>query len=88
MVRTLIRLSLSILLIVLSLPFLAVSFVVASIGAVVAAGVTRLCRQQRAEKTGLDRPRPADSFSTDPFCFDHAIRAYEDLLGGYAWKRP
>lgn len=83
MVRTLIRLSLSILLIVLSLPFLAVSFAVASVGAVAAAVVTRLCRRQRAGKMGQGKQRPAD-----PYCFDHAIRAYEDLLGGYAWKRP
>lgn len=83
MVRESLRHSLSILLILLSLPFLAVSFLVAALCAAAAATVPHFHRQQQTSAIGLAKPRTVDQFG-----FGDALGAYEDLIGTHAWKRP
>jgi len=80
LVRTCLRHSLSILLILLSLPFLAVSFLIASLCAATAAALPRFHWPTQAEVDGRQR-------AVDQFGFEDAISAYEDLLGGQALKR-
>lgn len=82
MVRDCLRLSFSLVLILLSLPFLAVSFLVAALCAAVAAAFPHFRRRQ-AGATGLTRLRPVDEFG-----FEGALAAYEDLIGAHAWKQP
>ncbi len=74
---------LSILVILLSLPFLAVSFVIAALCAVVAAAFPRYRKQRRVAAIDLSRLRPVDEFA-----FSGALNAYEQLLAAHAWKRP
>lgn len=74
---------LSILLILLSLPFLAASFVVAALCAAVAAMFPRYRRQRRMAVIDPGRLRPVDEFA-----FEGALDAYEQLLDAQAWKRP
>jgi len=82
LVRNYLRHSLSILLILLSLPFLAVSFLVAALCAAAAAAFPNLHRQQQANAIGLGKPRTVDQFG-----FEDALTAYEDLIGTHAWNR-
>lgn len=83
MVRNFVRLSLSILLILLSVPFLAISFLVAALCAMVASALPRFHRQQHAGAMGLVKLRTVDQFG-----FEDALSAYENLIGAHAWKRP
>ena len=73
---------LSILLILLSLPFLAVSFVVAALCAAVAAMFPRYRRQRRVAAIDPSRLR-----SVDEFAFNGALNDYEQLLDAHAWKQ-
>lgn len=79
MVRYVVRLSLSILLILLSLPFLAISFLVASLCAAAVAALPRI--HQQAGDAGSGTLRPVDQFG-----FEDALAAYEELIGAHAWK--
>ena len=83
MVGNFVRLSLSMLLILLSLPFLAISFLIAALCAAVASLLPRFHRQQRAGAMARVKPRTAEQFG-----FDDALSAYENLIGAHAWKRP
>ena len=83
MVRHLVRLFLSAVLILLSLPFLAASFLIAAVCASVASALPRFHRRQASGPIGLQQLRRAD-----PLGFGYAISSYEDLIGTHAWKRP
>lgn len=83
MVGHFVRLSLSMLLILLSLPFLAISFLIAALCAAVAALLPRFDRQQRAGAMALVKLRTVDQFG-----FEDALGAYENLIGTHAWKQP
>lgn len=80
MLRDFVRLSLSLVLLLLALPFLAISFTVALLCAAVAALFPRYRRRRRAE-TGMRQ-------STNEFGFENALAAYEQLIGAHAWRRP
>ena len=82
MVRDCLRLSLSILVILLSLPFLAVSFLLAAFCAAAAAVFPRFHRQRQAGAIDLSKLRPVDEFG-----FENALDAYEELIGAHAWRR-
>ena len=80
--RNFVRVSLSILLILLSLPFLAVSFLVAALCATLASALPRFHHHQETGSMGSVRLRTVDQFG-----FEDALTAYEDLIGTHAWKR-
>jgi len=82
LVRNYLRHSLSILLILLSLPFLAVSFLIAALCAAAAATLPHFHRQPQASAIGHGKLRTVDQFG-----FGNALSAYEDLIGTHAWKR-
>jgi len=82
-VRDCLRLSFSMLLILLSLPFLAVSFLLAAVCAAVAAVFPRFHRPRQANALDLSKLRPVDEFG-----FEHALDAYEELIGAHAWRKP
>lgn len=82
MVRDCLRLSLSILLILLSLPFLAVSFLLAASCTAVAAAFPRFHKARQASAVDLRKLRPVDEFG-----FENALNAYEELIGAHAWRR-
>lgn len=83
MVRDLLLRLLSILLILLALPFLAVSFVIAALCAAVAAAFPRFRRPARSQSVPLKRLNPVDEFE-----FERALDAYEQLIVTHAWKKP
>lgn len=83
MVRHWVRLFLSAVLILLSLPFLAVSFLIAAICALAASAMPRF--QLRQASSPIHRHQLQ---RVNPFGFEHAIGSYEDLIGADAWKRP
>lgn len=80
MVRHIVRFSLSTLLILLSLPFLAISFLLAAVCATAASALPHHRRQ--TDEAGVTQLGKADQFG-----FENAISAYEDLLGAPAWKK-
>jgi hypothetical protein len=81
LLRDCLRFSLSILLILLSLPFLAVSFLLAAVCASVAALFPRFHRPRQAAAIDLSKLRPVDEFG-----FENALAAYEELIGAHAWR--
>ncbi|MGB0065535.1 MAG: hypothetical protein WBP85_13885 [Terracidiphilus sp.] len=83
MVRHSVRLFLSAVLILLSLPFLAASFLIAAVCALAASALPRFHRRRASEASGVFELHRAD-----PFGFENAVSAYEDLIGAHAWKRP
>lgn len=82
LVSNFVRISLSALLIVLSLPFLAISFLVAALCAVAVSAFPGVHHQQQTGETCAVKPRMIDQFG-----FENAVSAYEDLLGAHAWKK-
>jgi hypothetical protein len=82
LVREFMRHSLSILLILLSLPFLAFSFLAAALCATAVAAFPHFNRQPQSSAMDLGKSRPVDQFG-----FENALTAYEDLIGTHAWKR-
>jgi hypothetical protein len=82
MVRDCLGLSLSIFFILLSLPFLAVSFLLAALCTAVAALFPRFHRQRHADVVNLSKLQPVDEFG-----FENALGAYEELIRTHAWRK-
>jgi hypothetical protein len=80
LVRDFLRFSLSIFLILLSLPLLAVSFLVAALCTSVAALFPRSHRRH-ACATDLGKLRPVEEFG-----FENALQAYEELIGAHSGR--
>ena len=83
MVRDCLRLSLSILLILLSLPLLAISFLIATLCVAPAAVFPRLLRQRQSGAIDLNKLRAVDEFG-----FEGALESYEALISAHAWRKP
>lgn len=83
LVRHLVRLFLSAVLVLISLPFFAVSFLIAAICATAASVMPRFHRRQTKGPIVVHQLQ-----RVDPCGFEHAISNYEDLIGIHAWKRP
>lgn len=81
LVRDCLRYSLSILLILLSLPFLAVSFLLAALCTAIAGVFPRFHRRRHPRAIELGNLRPVDEFA-----FEHALDAYEELIDAHAWR--
>ena len=82
MVSNCFRLSLSIFLILLSLPFLAVSYLLAALCTAVATLFPRFHRTRHAIAVDLSELRPVDEFG-----FENALEAYEELICAHAWRK-
>ena len=81
-VRDCLRLSLSILLILLSLPLLAISFLVAALCVAPAVIFPRLLRRRQSGAIDLNKLRAVDEFG-----FEGALDAYEELISAHAWRK-
>jgi len=81
MVRNCLWLTLSILLILVSLPFLAASFLIATLGTAAVAAFPRLHRQRQTGAVALNRLQPVEQFG-----FEGALAAYEQLIGAHAGR--
>lgn len=82
MIRDFIRLSLSMLLILLSLPFFAISFLIAAPCAAVAALFPSFHRQRQVRDIDSGRLRAVGEFE-----FGRALDSYEDLISAHAGTR-
>jgi len=82
LVRDCLRLLLSILLILLALPFLAVSFLLAALCTAAAGVFPRFHTPRQARAIDLSRLQPVDEFG-----FENAMVAYEELIDAHAWRR-
>lgn len=67
---------------VLSLPFFAVSLLVAAICTVPIAIGSRLLRRKKNRNSDIRK-----RWQSDEFAFERAIEAYEELIDTYAWRR-
>lgn len=81
--RHLVGLFLSGVLILLSLPFFAVSFLIASICASVAWVLPQFHRPSKSRAVVRHQVERVSCSG-----YDHAIGNYADLIGAHAWKRP
>ena len=83
MVRHLVGLFLSTVLILLSLPFLAVSFLVAATCTLAASALPGFHGQQASPTIRRHQLHRVNHLE-----YENAISSYEDLIGAQAWKRP
>ena len=77
-----IHLALAGLLVACSLPILAISFVIAALGAGLAAMIPRKRKRKRARAIDVQK-----TWAADEFAFDRAIESYEALIDAQAWRR-
>ena len=82
MLRKCLRLALSFLLVVLTLPLLAVSFLIAALCTAVVAVVPGLLKRNDQDVTTLHKLRTVDQFN-----FEEAMSAYEELIGAHVRRQ-
>ena len=83
MFRDGLRLVLSLLLVALSLPLLAVSFLIAALCTAVVAVVPGLLKRKDQDAMALQKLCAVDEFD-----FESAMNAYEALIAAHAWRQP
>ena len=82
-IRDCFRLCLSLFVILLSLPLIAISLLVAGLFATGAAILPSFYRNQRDGAINMHGLRTVDEFG-----FEGALQAYEDLIKTHAWRKP
>ncbi len=82
MFRDCLRYALSLLLVILSLPLLAVSFLIAALCTAVVAVVPGLLKRNPQDAITLQKLRVVDQFN-----FAEAMNAYEELIGAHVRRQ-
>ncbi|MFZ0336430.1 MAG: hypothetical protein WAL45_00240 [Terracidiphilus sp.] len=83
MLRDVLRFALSFLLVALSIPLLAVAFLIAALCATVVPILPGFPKRNHADAIALQKLQAVDEFG-----FENAVTAYEDLIGAYVWRQP
>jgi len=87
-VRECFRFVVTFLLIACSLPFLAVSALLAALCAACVAVIPGLSLQRHLPRATVPHQVPVPGPEVDEFNFDRGLYAYEKLIGAHAWRQP